>query len=109
MRIARRPNRPRPSTVTSAMTTRVTVPVTGETTKLFFAAGARLSPMSATIAPVTRGGISARSQLAPSTCTTRPMRKSVTPASTTPPRAPPMPWSDFAAAIGAMNAKDDPR
>ena len=39
----------------------------------FTATGARLSPMAATMAPVTSGGISRSTQAVPDTCTTNPI------------------------------------
>ena len=88
---------------------RVTSAVVGASMKLSLAAGARLKPISATIVPVTSGGISAESHPVPSTWTITPIRNSAAPAMTTPPRAPPGPYWPMAAEIGAMNANDEPR
>ena len=67
---------------------RVMRAVTGAASKLFFAAGARLRPISPTMAPVTIGGIRRLIHPAPNFCTIAPMIASPTPASTTPPSAP---------------------
>ena len=83
--------------------------VTGARSKLFLAAGARFKPISATIAPVTIGGISRLIHSAPNFCTTAPISASTTPASTTPPKAPATPYCCWDAMMGAMNAKLDPR
>ncbi len=65
--------------------------------------------MSATIAPVTVGGMIARSHRSPASCTTTPTSASATPAMTTPPSAVGMSWLCEAAASGAMKAKELPR
>ena len=73
------------------------------------AVGARLSPMSATMVPVTTGGMSASIQRVPATCTTAPMAASSTPTTTMPPSATDCPPLAVAALMGAMNANDEPR
>ena len=108
-RIDRRPGRPRKSTETRMMEDSVTSAVTGASMKLSFADGARLNPMSATMVPVTSGGMSFWSQAVPANCTTRPMRNSAAPAMRTPPSAPPGPYWFIEAVMGAMKAKDEPR
>ena len=65
--------------------------------------------MSATIAPVTIGGMRARSHRSPASCTTTPTSARARPAMTTPPRAVGMSWVFDAAASGAMKAKELPR
>ncbi len=67
--------------------------------------------MSATMVPVTMGGITASIQPPPVKCTTRPMTASSTPVARMPPIAVPRspPADALAAMIGAMNAKLDPR
>lgn len=87
----------------------VTSAVTGAFAKLSFAAGARLKPISATIAPATTGGMSASIQPVPVTTTTRPARASSTPVAAIPNSADGIPCAVEAARIGAMNAKDEPR
>jgi len=69
------------------MAASVTSAVTGATLTLFQAAGARLKPMSATMVPVTTGGIRMSIQRVPATCTTRPTTASSAPVATTPPSA----------------------
>ena len=104
-----RPRMPRKKTLTTMIVARVMRAVTGAASKLAFAAGARLRPISPTMAPVTMGGIRRLIQPAPNFCTTAPMIASPTPASTTPPSAPATPYCCCEAMIGAMNAKLDPR
>lgn len=89
--------------------TSVTMPTSGPFSKLFFAAGARLNPMSATIAPVTTGGNDASSQRVPTTCTMPPITINSTPTATKPPSALPVPCAATAAVTGAITAKLDPR
>ena len=88
---------------------RVTSAVMGAFMKFAFALGARLKPMSATIAPVTTGGMSFVSQPVPANCTITPTKKSDRPAMTIPPSAPAGPCWFVAAARGAINAKEEPR
>ena len=104
-----RPSMPRNSTLTTMMTARVMKAVTGAWSKLAFAAGARFRPISATIAPVTIGGMTRLIQPAPNFCTTAPTTARVAPARTTPPSAPGTPNCCWEAMIGAMNAKLEPR
>ncbi len=73
------------------------------------AAGARLNPISATMAPVTTGGSATSSQRVPSRCTLTPTATSTTPTATTPPSALPVPWAATAAVTGAITEKLDPR
>lgn len=87
----------------------MTSPTTGPFSKLSLAAGARLSPISATIAPVTTGGSATSIQRVPATCTIRPMRISDKPTTNTPPSALPVPWLAIAAVTGAIIAKLEPR
>lgn len=87
-------------------TASVITAVTGCWTKLSRAAGARLKPIRATIAPATTGGIRASIHRVPATCTIAPTIINKTPIATIPPSAPP---GDAAAVTGAMNANDDPR
>jgi hypothetical protein len=100
---------PRNRTLTRMMVASVTTAVTGAASKLFFAAGARLRPISATMAPVTMGGMSRLIQPAPNFCTMAPTRAKAAPARTTPPRAPGTPNCCWDAMMGAMNAKLEPR
>ena len=100
---------PRNRTLTTMIVASVISAVTGAASKLFLAAGARLSPIRATMAPVTIGGISRLIQPAPNFCTIAPITARPAPASTTPPRAPGIPNCCWDAVIGAMNAKLEPR
>ena len=77
--------------------------------KLSRAAGARLNPMRATIAPLTTGGISMSIQCVPLRCTMTPTMASSTPTTIIPARATDSPPAAVAARIGARNAKDEPR
>ena len=110
-----RPRKPRNSTLKRMIAASVTVAMTGCRVKLFHAAGARLRPMRATIAPATTGGMSFSIQRVPTFCTMRPTSASSTPVTATLTIAcvicavvsrvlPPLyAW------IGAMKANDDPR
>ena len=92
-----------------ATAARVIRAVIGAALKLLFAAPARLKPIIMTIEPVTSGGNSQLIQPMPTAFTIRPTTASITPVATTPPSAtakPPLAW---AAAIGAKNAKDEPK
>ncbi|GGH95779.1 hypothetical protein GCM10007170_22100 [Arthrobacter liuii] len=91
------------------MVERVTTAVTGAASKFCLAAGARFKPISATMAPVTMGGMSRLIQSAPNFCTTAPTSARTVPASTTPPSAPGMPNCCWEAMMGAINAKLEPR
>ena len=82
----------------------VTMAVTGAVLKLFQAEGARLRPMSATIVPVTTGGMTTSIQ-----CTTTPTIISRTPVTRMPPTAADCPPWFTATPMGAMNANDEPR
>ena len=55
-KIASRPRMPRKNASTPTSSTSVTTPTSGPFSKFVLAAGARLNPISATIAPVTIGG-----------------------------------------------------
>ena len=100
---------PRKNARIATSRTRVTRPTTGPFSKFDLAAGARLKPISATMAPVTTGGRVASSQPVPTTCTTPPMRISSRPTATRPPRALPVPFDATAAVTGAMTEKLEPR
>ena len=65
--------------------------------------------MTITIVPVTTGGSIQLIQPIPAWRTMRPTTAKITPVTTTPPRAAPIPPLVLAAAIGARNAKDEPR
>ena len=75
------------STVTRQTATIVTTAVTGPSFTQFHAAGARFKPMSATIAPVTTGGMTASIHRTPAKWTTAPTRARVAPVAMMPPRA----------------------
>ncbi len=96
-------------TVTRMMASRVISAMTGALTKLSRAAGARLNPMRATIAPDTTGGITRSIHPAPARCTTSPTTASSAPTTMIPDRASGMPPIFVAAPIGARNANDEPR
>ena len=100
---------PRKKARVATSSTRVTSPTSGPFSKLVLAAGARLKPISATIAPVTTGGRVTSIQCVPTTCTTRPMTISVTPTATSPPSALPVPCEATAAVTGAITEKLEPR
>ena len=66
---------PRPLTAISPTATTVISPITvskGAPDMFLTPSGARLSPMAATIDPVTTGGISVSTQAVPDTCTMTP-------------------------------------
>ena len=109
MKIASRPMMPRKNARTATSSTRVTSPTSGPFSKFCFAAGARLKPISATIAPVTTGGRVASSQRVPTKCTTAPMTIRMSPTATNPPSALPVPSDATAAVTGAITEKLDPR
>ena len=125
-RIESRPRIPLNRTVTSTIARSVASPVKGAArnplvhdSTIFppttdwlhvpHATGARLRPISATIVPVTTGGITTSIQRDPARCTTRPTTASRSPVTMTPPRATDFPPVAVAARIGAMNAKLEPR
>ena len=87
----------------------VTSAVTGAAMKLFLAAGARLKPIRATIAPATIGGIRPSIHLVPVATTIRPTIASRIPVTTIPNSADGIPCAFVAATIGTMNANDEPR
>ena len=78
---------PLKSTVTRQIDTIVTTAVIGPSFTQSHAAGARFRPMSATIAPVTTGGIAASIQRTPAKWTIRPTSVSVAPVAMMPPSA----------------------
>lgn len=109
MRMDRRPMSPLNRTVVRMIARMVTVAVMGASLTLFQAAGARLKPMRATMAPVTVGGMIVSIQRAPATWTIAPMSARSAPTAMTPPSADPAPWEAVAAVMGAMRAKLEPR
>ena len=116
-----RPIIPREKAVSRPIETSVIIPIIvacSSTTfpptspwKLFFAAPARLRPITMTIAPVTTGGIIALIQPIPAARTTSPTRMRITPVKTMPPSAPaiPPPSAPIAAKIGPRKANEEPR
>ena len=104
-----RPRKPLATAPINAIAARVMIAVTGACLKLLFAAPARFNPMINTIEPVTIGGKSQLIQPIPIALTTRPTTARITPVATTPPSATAIPPLDIAAAIGARNAKDEPK
>ena len=108
-RMDRRPSIPRNATLPRMIAPSVMSAVTGASLTFAHAVGARLKPMSATIVPVTIGGITTSIHRAPAKWTSSPMSASSTPVITTPPRATDSPPEAIAAVIGAMNAKLEPR
>ena len=96
-------------TVTSTTAASVIVAIPGCCTKLFFAAGARFSPISATIVPETMGGSKASTHPLPRHVTSAPTMASNSPVTAIPNNALPVPPSTLAAVTGAMNANDEPR
>ncbi len=93
----------------STIDSSVTTAVTGAVWTLVHATGARLRPISATIVPVTTGGIATSIQCTPILMTTRPTSASSRPVIITPPSATAIPPWALAAAIGARKAKLEPR
>eukprot|EP01135_Chromosphaera_perkinsii_P010965 Nk52_evm1s2307 gene=Nk52_evmTU1s2307 len=85
------------------------VAVTADCSKFSYAVGARLKPISATIEPITTGGIAAVIQPVPMRVTSRPSRASSRPVTITPPRAAPIESAWVEAVMGAMKAKEEPR
>ena len=100
---------PRDAAAITAMEAKVITPTSGPAEKLFFAAPAKLRPMTITIVPVTTGGNIQLIQPIPACRTMRPTAAKIKPVTTTPPSAADIPPFVFAAAIGAKNAKEDPR
>ena len=90
---------PRKNANVATSSTSVTRPTSGPFSKFVLAAGARLKPISATIAPVTTGGNVTSIQCVPTTCTTTPITMSTRPTATRPPSA----------VTGAITEKLDPR
>ena len=99
---------PRPATVATRIDSMVTAATRGCAEKFVAATGARLKPISATMAPVTAGGITASSAARPAFFTMTPTRTSTMPAVMTTPDCAAMPCACVAVS-GAMNAKDEPR
>ena len=83
--------------------------MTADCWKFWYAVGARLKPISATIEPITTGGISTLIQRVPTLLTSRPSSARSTPVTITPPSAAPIESDWVEAVIGAMNAKEEPR
>ena len=104
-----RPMKPRENAEITPIDAKVITPIIGAATKLFFAAPAKFKPMTITIVPVTTGGNSQLIQPMPDWRTIKPTTAKITPVTTTPPRAAPIPPLVLAAAIGAKNAKDEPK
>ena len=105
-----RPISPLNRAVHATTDTSVTTAVSGAFEKLFwYVVGTRFRPMSATIEPITTGGMRWEIQPAPTFCTTRPSRASSSPVTSTPPSAAPIESACVEAVIGAMNAKEEPR
>ena len=86
-KIEMREIKPFPATATIAIAASVTIDRSGLVTKLFFAAPARLRPITITIVPVTTGGSSQLIQPMPAPRTISPTIASTTPVATTPPSA----------------------
>ncbi len=93
----------------SAIAAKVIIPTSGPAARLFFAAPAKLRPITITMAPVTTGGNIHSIHFIPTARTIKPINARITPAATTPPSAAAIPPSAFAAAIGAKNANEEPR
>ncbi|CAB4795034.1 unannotated protein [freshwater metagenome] len=108
-KIAIRPKKPREKAEMSAIDASVITPITGPAVKLFFAAPARLRPITITMVPVTTGGKSQSIQPVPEERTIKPITARITPVATTPPRAVAMPSLLTEAAIGAKKANEEPR
>ena len=108
MRMDRRESSPRVATVTTTTVSSVTPATQGWVSTLETAVGARLKPMSATMAPVTTGGMTASMTRLPAHSTMMPTRMSAAPVSSTPPSCAPTPYC-CEAVNGAMKAKDEPR
>ena len=100
---------PRKNASTTTSSTSVTTPTSGPFSKFCLATGARFSPMSATIAPVTTGGRITSIQRVPAQCTIAPITMSIAPTAIRPPSALPMPFEATAAVTGAITEKLDPR
>ena len=104
----RRETMPRPATVARMMAAKVTVATSGWLEKLEAALGARFRPMSATMAPVTAGGMTASRTFLPAALTPNPMSTRTRPVTRTEPACAPIPYC-CEAVSGAMNAKEEPR
>ena len=85
------------------------VAVSADCLKFSYAVGARLKPISATIEPITTGGMSFPIQAVPILVTSRPSRASSAPVTRTPPRAASIESACVEAVMGAMKAKEEPR
>ena len=101
--------KPRNTTVTRTTPHRVANPVQGCLLKLLKALEARFSPMSATTAPVTAGGISHWMKPDPHLFTRTPTTKKTAPATRMPASADGMPPCCSATSTGEMKAKLLPR
>ena len=71
-----RPRKPRNSTLKRMTAVSVMDAVSGACWKFVHATGARLNPMSATMAPATTGGMSLSIQPMPANCTMKPIAAS---------------------------------
>ena len=100
---------PRNSTVTRTTPHRVAKAVQGCLSKFAKALEARFSPMSATTAPVTTGGIIHSMKRVPHLLTMTPTTKKTAPATRMPARADGMPPCSLATSTGEMKAKLLPR
>ena len=107
-KIPNRATMPRPATMNTMIAPNVTVATMGCVAKFFVADADKLNPISATIAPVTAGGITVSMIPFPRRFTTNPTAMSARPAATTPPSCAPNPRL-FDANNGAINANDDPK
>lgn len=84
--------------------------VSGDFEKLSeYAVGTRFRPISATIDPITTGGISLPIHPVPIFWTSSPSSASSTPVTITPPSAAPIESAWVEAVMGAMKAKEEPR
>ena len=108
-RMDSRPTRPRNSTAVSTTASAVPKVVRGTSCMAAVVAPARFRPISATMVPITAGGMRAWIQPVPDRCTTTPIAASSSPVAMMPPSAAPVPSSAVAAVSGAMNANELPR
>ena len=104
-----RPRKPRENAAKNAIERSVIVPSTGPPARLPLAAPARFRPITITMVPVTTGGNIQSIQPVPTILATSPTSASNTPVATTPPNATAMLSLFTDAAIGAKNAKEEPR
>ena len=82
---------PRKNTVDTTMASTVAKVVSGTVVIFSVVVVARFSPISATMVPMTTGGINAWIQPVPAFCTMSPTMNRQAPAITIPPSAPPIP------------------